>query len=169
VYALAREGLPLTIVDAHIERAIDLVHRLRHVLDDHSFSVYRLPQDLANVSQTANLIVNATNIGMWPDSDRSPWPDDLPFPPNTVVYDLISWPLETKFLRQARAYGAKTINGLPLVLYEAALAIEKWTGQPCPINVIQQAVQKMFLGTASMDWLLPTDVLALQQSFQHGG
>jgi shikimate dehydrogenase len=141
VYALTREGLPLTVADQSIDRAIDMVHRLRHVLDEHSFSVYRWPQDLARAARDANLIVNATSTGAWPDLDRSPWPDDLPFAPDAVIFDLASWPGETRFLRQARASGARAVSGLMLLVYEAAFALEMWTGQPCPIEGMWQVAE----------------------------
>lgn len=136
VYALTHERLPVTIVDERMDQAIDLVHRLRHVLDEHSFSVYRWPQDLEQVASHANLIVNATTIGAWPDVDRSPWPDGLAFPPNALAVDLVSWPCETRFLRQARASGSKTVSGLALLVYETAMAFERWTGHPAPVELM---------------------------------
>jgi shikimate dehydrogenase len=145
VYALTHAGLPLTIVDERVDRAIDLVHRLRHVLDEHSFSVYRWPQDLERVAPEANLIVNATAIGRWPAADRSPWPDDLPIPQDVLVFDLVSWPSKTRFLCRARAAGAQTVSRLSLLVYEAALALEKWTGRPQPIDVLWRVVGETLL------------------------
>lgn len=142
VYALTREGLPLTIVAEKMDRAIDLVHRLRHVMDEHSFSVYRWPQDLKRVVSGANLIVNATDIGAWPDVVRSPWLDDLAFPPDALACDLVSWPSETRFLRQARAGGVTTISGLSLLVFQAAVVFERWTGQPPPIEVMCRAAER---------------------------
>jgi shikimate dehydrogenase len=142
VYALTREGLPVTILDERIERAIDLVHQLRHTRDEHSFSVYRWPQDLIRVAPNANLIVYATAVGMGPDFNGSPWPDDLPFPPGALVFDLVSWPNATRFLRQARAGGAKTVGGLSVLVYEAALALERWTRQPWPMGVMWQVTEQ---------------------------
>jgi shikimate dehydrogenase len=149
VYALTREGLPLTIVDEDMERAIELVHRLRHVMDEHSFSIYRWPQDLERVARDSNLIVNTTSLGMWPDVDRSPWPDGLPFPYDALVFDLVPWPGETRFLRQARASGARTVNGLSVAVYEAALAFEMWTGHPRPIEVLWRVARELLPEDAS--------------------
>jgi shikimate dehydrogenase len=125
VYALMREGLPVTIVDRDVNQAIDLVHRLRHVLDEHSLSVYRWPHDLAQVAHQADLIVNTIPLGMWPG--------DLPISPDAIVFDLTQ-PGETRFLRQARASGARAVSGLALLVYEAALALERWTGQTPPLD-----------------------------------
>jgi len=149
VYALIREGLSLTIVDEHMERAIELVHRLRHVMDEHSFSIYRWPQDLERVAPDSNLIVNTTSLGMWPDVESSPWPDGLPLPSDALVFDLVPWPGETRFLRQARASGARTASGLSLAVYEAALAFEMWTGHPRPIEVLWRVAGESLPGGAS--------------------
>jgi shikimate dehydrogenase len=151
VYALIREGLPLTIVDEHMERAIDLVHRLRHAMAEHSVSVYRWPQDLRQVTPGANLIINTTGVGTWPEVDRSPWPDDVPFPPGALVFDLLSWPSATRFVQQARSCGARTVGGLPLLAYETALALEMWTGRPAPIKLMWRTVRDSLMGGAQRD------------------
>jgi shikimate dehydrogenase len=142
VYALIQQGLPLTIADARLEKAIDLVHRLRHVRDEHSFSVHRWPQDLEQVVRGANLIVNATGVGPWPNVDRSPWPVDAPFPPGALVFDLVPFPCETRFLRQARASGATTVSGLSLSVFEAARSFERWTRHRAPVGVMWRAAQE---------------------------
>jgi shikimate dehydrogenase len=139
VYALNRQGLPITIIDPFIDRAIDLVHRLRRAHNEHSFSAHRWPDDLERVAANANLIVNATAVGVCPDVDYGLWPDDLPFPADAVVFDLACQLDETRFLRQARAAGARTVDGLQLLVYEAAMAFEKWTGQMPPYKVMYQA------------------------------
>ena len=142
-YALTREGFPLTIVDERMDLSIDLVHRLRHVADEHSFSVYRWPQDLEEVGADANLIVNTTTIGTWPDVDRSPWCVDLSLPLDAVVIDLVAWPSETRLLRQAQASGASTVSGLWLSVFQAALMFERWTGHPAPTEVLWDAISQL--------------------------
>jgi shikimate dehydrogenase len=158
VYALTREGLPLTIVDERIERAIDLVHRLRHVLDEHSFSVYRWPQDLERVAPETNLIVNTTELGTWPDIDHSPWPDGLSFPTGALVFDLASRASETLFLRQARANGAETVGGLWLRVHEAVVALQRWTGRPVPIEVMWRVAEGVLIPSTSRQLPWPGDV-----------
>ncbi len=157
VYALVREGLPLTLVDERMERAINLVHLLRHAMDEHSFSIYRWPQDLDLVAPKANLIVNATAAGTWPQVDRSPWPEDLPFPPDALAFDLVSWPSETRFLRQARASGARGVSGLSLLVREAALAFEMWTGRTPPMEVMWSVAEEVLMQQASRDVPSPQD------------
>jgi shikimate dehydrogenase len=159
VYALSRQGLPITIIDPFIDRAIDLVHRLRHTHNEHSFSAHRWPHDLERVAANTNLIINATAVGVCPDVDPGLWPDDLPFPPGAVAFDLACQLDETRFLRQARAGGARTVDGLQLLVYEAAMAFEKWTGQMPPYKVMFQAAGQM-LDRETRDASWTSDVLA---------
>jgi shikimate dehydrogenase len=158
VYALTREGLPLTIVDERMDQAVDLVHLLRRTMDEHSFGVYRWPQDAERLAPDANLIVNTTDIGAWPDVDRSPWPDDVAFPPDALVVDLVSRPAETRFVRAARASGATAISGLSLLVFEAARAFEKWTGQTAPVKVMQRVAGNTTLAEIA----LPENLTLLQ-------
>jgi shikimate dehydrogenase len=158
VYALSRQGLPITIIDPFIERAMDLVHRLRRAQDEHSFSVHRWPHDLERVVAHTNLIINTNAVGTCPDVDNLLWPDDLSFPPGAVVFDLVCQLDETRFLRQARDDGARTVSGLQLLVYEAALAFEKWTGQMPPYKVMFQAAGQTLAGETTSDTTWPRDV-----------
>ena len=77
----------------------------------------------------AEVVVNATSVGMGeegPDA-RSPVPDGLLRAGQTVV-DLVYAPLETGLLRQASAAGATPVDGLGMLVHQAALAVEHWTG-----------------------------------------
>ncbi|MDY7221851.1 shikimate dehydrogenase [Halalkalibacterium halodurans] len=74
-----------------------------------------------------SVIINTTSVGM------SPRVDDMPLSlerlsRETVVSDLIYNPLETKFLREAKQKGAKTVDGLGMFVNQGALAFELWTG-----------------------------------------
>jgi len=75
------------------------------------------------------LIVNATPVGMFPDVDRSPWPEGLPFPPQAAVYDLVYNPRETFFARQAERAGLPARTGLGMLVEQARLSFEIWTGR----------------------------------------
>ena len=74
------------------------------------------------------IIVNATPVGMYPHVEQCP---DFPcrlLTPHHLCYDLIYNPGETTFLKQARQAGAETKNGLEMLLLQAFLSYEVWTG-----------------------------------------
>ena len=57
-----------------------------------------------------------------------------------AAYDMIYRPAETPVLHAARAAGARTANGLGMLLYQGAKALEIWTGQPAPVAVMRRHV-----------------------------
>jgi len=79
------------------------------------------------------MILNCTPVGMHGHSEGlSPLPDDFPWeelPKHCLVYDLIYNPEETELLKQARAHGLPTQNGLRMLRLQAAAAFEIWTGK----------------------------------------
>ena len=70
------------------------------------------------------LIVNATPVGMFPDTERSPWPCPEVLNGHCMVYDLTYNPSPTLLMRQAAAQGAKTKDGLEMLHLQAALSWE---------------------------------------------
>jgi shikimate dehydrogenase len=86
------------------------------------------------------LIVNTTPIGMHPNIEASPWPEDLPFPPGAFVYDLVYNPMETMLVRSARNAGLEAAGGLGMLIGQAALSFERWTGINLSPDVMRQGV-----------------------------
>ena len=86
------------------------------------------------------LILNATSVGMHEDLSLLPLEILARFPPNTLVFDMIYNPKETKLLRQASALRLRTINGLPMLLHQGALSFSLWTNQPAPLEVMRAAL-----------------------------
>lgn len=87
-------------------------------------------ESLRELLTPGTIVVQATPSGMWPNEDCSSveWPD---LPEDIWAFDLVYRPRETKFLREAREHGAKTLGGLEMLIYQAEASIEIWTGQ-CP-------------------------------------
>jgi shikimate dehydrogenase len=94
------------------------------------------------------LIVNCTSLGMTPNSDTTPWPEDVPLRREQVVYDLVYNPPQTTLLRQAAEAGARAIGGLGMLVWQGALAFERWTGQPAPVAVMRSAAEAHFAARA---------------------
>ena len=77
-----------------------------------------------------DLLVNATSLGMAGQPPLDIVLDDLD--PSTIVYDIVYSPLETPLLAAARAHGMRTIDGLQMLVGQAAAAFELFFGQPAP-------------------------------------
>jgi len=95
---------------------------------------------------TADIIINATSLGLQPGSDPVPPLPDAAVGADCIVCDLIYNPSVTPLLAAAAARGCKTVGGFGMLLYQAAEAFELWTGQPAPIRVMRQAAQAALAG-----------------------
>jgi shikimate dehydrogenase len=77
-----------------------------------------------------DVVVNASPLGM---AGQPPLAFDFSHaPPGSVVYDIVTHPLDTPFLQEARAAGFVTLDGLNMLIGQAAVAFERFFGQPPP-------------------------------------
>ena len=90
----------------------------------------------------SDLLVNATSVGM--DGQSSPVPESIVLPETILVADIIYKPFETPFLKWARSQGNPGVNGLGMLLYQAAEAFQLWTGKEMPTEVIWQSLQEKY-------------------------
>lgn len=89
-----------------------------------------------------DVLVNATSAGMYPRVEDTPWPGAL-FD-GQLVYDLVYNPRETRLLREARASGCATLGGLGMLVAQAELQFEIWTGRrPSPGVMFDAAVSRL--------------------------
>ena len=137
VYALVNDGWDVTVAARRIEQAGQLVN---------SFPSRKVKAITFTDLQfsTFDLLVNATPIGMTPNIDQPPWPVDLSLP-NAVIYDLVYNPRETKLVKDARAQGLNATTGLGMLIEQAALAFEIWTGHNPPRNILIESVSTPYL------------------------
>jgi shikimate dehydrogenase len=87
------------------------------------------------------LIVNTTPLGMSPRIETCSWPEGLDFPPQAAVYDCVYNPRETLLVKRARAAGLPAETGLGMLLEQAALAFEIWTGASADRAAMRAAVE----------------------------
>jgi shikimate dehydrogenase len=95
----------------------------------------------ADEASTCDLVVNATPLGMGDVDGPADWPvDPGMLGPGQVVVDLVYHPPVTPWLEAAAERGATTANGLGMLVHQAALQIEHWTGHPAPVDAMWAAV-----------------------------
>ncbi len=137
VYALLTTTIGTVIVlNRSLERAESLISDLTvsGVAAERARAARLTPQTLLDAVHNADLLVNATTVGMWPESQASIWPDGECLPERLTVYDLVYNPLETQLLAQARLYGAAAIDGLGMLARQGALALNLWLGGTLDID-----------------------------------
>lgn len=93
----------------------------------------------------ADILVNSTPVGMSPHTDETPVVKNL-LRPDLLVFDLIYNPMETRLLREAEAVGAKTLNGVNMLVYQGAEAFRLWTAVDAPVGTMMRAVEEALGG-----------------------
>ena len=153
VYALLKTGWCVCLAARRLEQAQSLVAsfqepgvRLDPALDRLSAiclegsSLAELESNIHQQGRVTGLLVNASSAGMIPEPSTSPWPAGLPLPASSFVYDLVYKPPETTLMRLARHAGLTACNGLGMLVEQAALALECWSGRSVPRRVMWAAV-----------------------------
>ncbi len=147
--ALLRAGVSrLWIANRTAPRADVLARSLVGHFDGARLEVVAMDgQGLRRPLAEASLLVNSTSLGMahGPDPDASPVPPSL-LGPHLVVYDLVYNPPQTPLLEAASRAGARGQEGLPMLIYQGALAFERWTGRPAPLAVMMERGRRALRG-----------------------
>ncbi len=89
------------------------------------------------------ILVNATSIGLFPNVHEKPDIDYLSVEAGTIVCDVIHTPM-TPFLAEAQKRGARTVDGLGMLVYQGAIGFKLWTGLDAPVPVMHAALAKAF-------------------------
>ena len=142
-FALAERGSHLIIIN-RLEEFDWAVELARHISQSFKKEVEALELDennLAKVLEKADILVNATSVGMSPNADKSPVSAGL-LKPDLAVFDIVYNPIETKLLKEAKAAGAETVGGIDMLAWQGALAFEKWTGRKAPLDLMKKEVIK---------------------------
>jgi shikimate dehydrogenase len=140
-YILTEKGAQVTVINRreHLARAQDIVGMVSKSLGK-SVAVAAL-DNLAESLRGMDILVNTTSVGMWPQATDTLVPaaflKDIP-----VVFDIVYNPVETHLLKEAKKAGAKTISGVDMLAWQGALAFEKWTGCPAPLDLMRHEILK---------------------------
>jgi shikimate dehydrogenase len=137
----------LTLVNRTLEKAAALAHELQPILAGPHVSgplarLAAVPWDesalRAQLEQT-DLIINCTSLGLR-GSDPSPLPSAW-LRPHLLVYDTVYAAARTKLMHAADQAGARSANGLSMLLHQGALAFEIWFNREAPLDVMRAALQ----------------------------
>jgi shikimate dehydrogenase len=144
------KAVSVTIFDIAPERAQRLVEDLGRQGETPLRSVAAAKDSLAAAIAGCQLLVNCTPIGMRHSKEEH----DLPMPPDFIhsgmlVFDIIYNPFETRFLAEAKRRGARTLGGLPMLVYQGAASFELWTAVQPPLDVMFNAARKALAPAAA--------------------
>lgn len=138
VAGLAHHGCTVVIYNRTLEKAQALADQF----NDKSMASKVVAAKLEKLCDSCcQVYINCTPIGMHPDVDDTPMPDaPSNWGPETVVFDTIYNPLETRLLREAKAAGCVTIAGTEMFVRQAAVQFKQWTGQEAPVEIFRNVL-----------------------------
>jgi len=126
-FALQERGSRITLSDMEAARAETLARQV----GAETCPIGRI------APQAPDILLNCTPIGMHPKTEASPVPPTM-LRKELVVYDAVYNPIETRLLRDARAAGCRTVEGIDHFVRQAAEQFEWWTGRPAPVDLMRR-------------------------------
>ncbi len=134
----------IMVVNRSPERGTELVRLLNE--NTPTRAQFELWEDSYRVPPGTSILVNATSIGLYPNTDDTPAVDMSSIGPGMLVCDVIPNPPHTGFLAAAQARGAQTLNGLGMLVHQGAIAFKLWTGIEADEQVMRDALERYFQG-----------------------
>jgi shikimate dehydrogenase len=138
-FSTAKEAEELVILNRTVDNAKKLAEVLCRKLGKKTVGKALSPALIRENLQDADVLINATPVGMHPNIDRS-LVDPKWMRPGLSVMDIVYNPVETKLIKDAKAAGAKVISGVEMLIYQGAASFEIWTGHQAPIKVMKEAI-----------------------------
>lgn len=138
-FTLAEHASELVILNRTFSKAKALKDDICKALGD-KVKVRAAPLIDENLSvelADADILVNATSVGMKPNENKTPVKQTY-LRRDLAVFDLVYEPLETRLLREAKSIGAKVVDGLSMLVHQGAASFEIWTGVKAPVNVMME-------------------------------
>jgi len=137
-FTLARETSRLVIANRTLDKAVKLAKDIKFKLGVEAKPISLKYEELKREVKDVDIIINATSVGMHPNVDECPIDPNL-IEEGKTVFDIVYKPLKTRLLREAEARGAKTVDGLSMLVYVAAGSFEIWTGLKPPVEAMFRA------------------------------
>ena len=142
-FILADRGANLVILNRLLEFdwAVELARKISQTFSKNVEALELNRDNLVKALGKADILVNATSVGMSPNIDETPVPSEL-HKPGLIVYDIIYNPVKTKLLREAEDAGAEIISGVDMLVWQGVQAFEKWTGLKPPVELMKEEAIK---------------------------
>ncbi len=140
-FTLAEAGADMFISNRTASKAENLSSDVKEKTGVDLRTIPQERRDLAKIIEDVDVLINSTSVGMHPNEDETPVEASLMHEGLTVM-DIVYNPLRTRLLKEAESAGAKTIDGLGMLVYQGAASFEIWTGITPPIETMKRAARK---------------------------
>jgi len=138
-FHLAQEVEELRILNRTARKARELAEVLAKKFNKKVSGNSLSPELVKKEMEDADILINATSVGMHPDVNQSlvnpSW-----LRPDLCVMDIIYDPLETKLAKDAKSVGAKVVSGIEMLVYQGVASFEIWTNYTAPVKAMRKAV-----------------------------
>lgn len=135
ISSLLEKASKIVVLGRRVEKAVELANRFGGKVSGKSI------KELDDELRRANMLVNATPVGMEPNIEESLVPRRL-LRRDLIVFDVVYKPVKTKLLRDAEDAGCLTIDGLWMLVYQAAESFKIWTGRKPSVEYMREVALK---------------------------
>ncbi len=146
VYTLIKYFKPsgINIVNRTGQKAESLKKYFSERMKFESIKCFELfPDNLGEIFRNSKMIINATPVGMYPETDEAVISQPEYFSKDQIVFDLVYNPAKTKLLSIASKQGAQVINGTEMLVNQASRAFQLWTGETMPVPDLIRSLEMM--------------------------
>jgi shikimate dehydrogenase len=146
VYTLIKYFKPsgINIVNRTGQKAESLKKYFSERMKFESIKCFELfPDNLGEIIRNSKMIINATPVGMYPETDEAVISQPEYFSKDQIVFDLVYNPAKTRLLAIASKQGAQVINGTEMLVNQASRAFQLWTGETMPVPDLIRSLEMM--------------------------
>lgn len=142
---IALEGAcEISIVNRTLGKAENIANILNNNFTNFTQALLLYSSEGVTALSKADIIINTTPLGMYPNIDFMPLSSDFTFSKQQIIFDVIYNPKKTKLLKLAEEQGCTIVNGLGMLIFQGILAYEIWTGLEVP-NIFANKIQNTLL------------------------
>ncbi len=143
-YIMAEESNSIILTDLIEERAIAVANEIKEKMKVNIEGKISNKDTINESLKKADILINATPIGMYPRVEDTPIAKDM-LNADLFVFDVVYNPLETRLIREAAEIGCQTLGGLDMLVNQGVLAFEWWTNQKPKKSLMKKKIVE-FLG-----------------------
>ncbi|MBD3196013.1 MAG: shikimate dehydrogenase [Candidatus Lokiarchaeota archaeon] len=138
-FTLGEDAELLTIANRTEHKAKELAEEIRKKLDVKVEGYSNNPRIINNLVKKADILINSTPVGMFPDINQIPIPESI-IHSDLFVFDIIYNPIKTLLINKAEKVGCNTLGGLDMLVNQGALAFEWWTGKKPDTTIMKNKI-----------------------------
>ncbi len=138
-YIMAKDSNKIVIANRSEKRAGKLANEIKRKFGINIEGKNCSNRVLKEESKKADILINATPIGMYPNINKSPIPAEF-LHKDMLVFDIVYNPLKTKLIKDATEKGCNTLGGLDMLVNQGALSFEWWTNRKPNIELMKNKI-----------------------------